>query len=198
MPSFLVPNPDLQMRTGCFLKILLLLAVIVGAWEYWSWVEKTKARVVEIRTLLAEVNQMLSERQKTWSEIEQATSEVRALRKREDLAIMRRDQLGAQLRRITGDIKYLSLSMQEAVEKVRKAAIGTQVEELKLEGRESLKNARILKITDNSVTFLHEDGVANIQIETDKLPSEWLQRYDLGSASMRKRLKQLEGRVSAK
>jgi SUMO ligase MMS21 Smc5/6 complex component len=186
------------MRTGCFLKILLLLAVIVGAWEYWSWVEKTKARVVEIRTLLAEVTQMLSERQKTWSEIEQATSEVRALRKREDLAIMRRDQLGAQLRRITGDIKYLSLSMQEAVEKVRKAAIGTQVEELKLEGRESLKNARILKITDNSVTFLHEDGVANIQIETDKLPSEWLQRYDLGSASMRKRLKQLEGRVSAK
>lgn len=193
-----MPNPDLQMRTGCFLKILLLLAVIVGAWEYWSWVEKTKARVVEIRTLLAEVTQMLSERQKTWSEIEQATSEVRALRKREDLAIMRRDQLGAQLRRITGDIKYLSLSMQEAVEKVRKAAIGTQVEELKLEGRESLKNARILKITDNSVTFLHEDGVANIQIETDKLPSEWLQRYDLGSASMRKRLKQLEGRVSAK
>jgi len=186
------------MRSGCFLKILLLLVVIVGAWEYWSWIEKTKARVAEIRILSAEVTQRLSERQKTWSEIEQATSEVLALRKREEAANKQRDQLGAQERRLTGDINYLALSMHEAVEKVRKAAIDTKVEELKLEGSESLKNARILKVTDNSITFLHEDGVANIQIETDKLPSDWLQRYDLGSGSVRNGLKRLEGRVSEK
>ena len=180
------------MRSGCFFKGLLFLLILVGAWEGWSWLEAKQRRLTEIRTQQSTATEALEKLTEQWAAIERAQTELKALRKRKNEANQASDKISETERRLTGEIKYLALSMREAVTKIRKAAIDTRVNELKLEGRPSLTNARILKITDDSITFLHEDGVANLKLESDQLPETLTRRFDIGPKGITASLERLE------
>ena len=184
------------MRSGCFFKGLLFFLVLVGAWEGWSWLEAKKSRLTGVRAQSVTTTETLEKLQKEWKTIEQAQTELKALRKREDKATQTRDRISEQQRRLTGEIKYLALSMQETVGKVRKAAIDTKVAELKIEGQATLTNARILKITDDSITFLHEDGVANLQLKAAELQPEFIAKFDIGPNSIHAKLNRLLDGIS--
>jgi len=180
------------MRSGCFFKGLLFLLVLIGAWEGWSWLETKQRRLTEIRTQQSKATEALEKLTEQWAAIERAQTELKALRERENEANQASDKISETERRLTGEIKYLALSMREAVTKVRKAAIDTKVAELKIEGQATLTTARILKITDDSITFLHEDGVANLRVQTKDLPSQFTEMYDLGPSGLARRLQLLE------
>ena len=94
-------------------------------------------------------------------------------------------------------VSDLAESLMATVEKVRASALGSIIPDLKLEGRPSLHNAKIFKITDDSISFLHEDGVANLRATTDELPPELVKKYDLGANSLRNRLQTLREMLSA-
>lgn len=179
------------MRSGCLLKGLLLLLAIVGVWEACTWFEAKRRRLAEVKAQTVSISGTLADLEKKWKTIKQAQTDLKALRQREDEAHNAQDRISEQRRRLTAEIKYLALSMREAVTKVRKAAIDTRVAELKLEGRASLSNARILKITDDSITFLHEDGVANLKLESEQLPESLTQRFDIGPEGITARLERL-------
>lgn len=180
------------MRSGCFFKGLLFLLVLIGAWEGWSWLETKKSRLAEIRAQGTKISETMASMQKKWKAIELAQTDLKVLRQHEGRVQKERDKISEQQRRLTGEIKYLALSMREAVTKVRTAAVDTKVEELKLMGRASLTNARILKITDDSITFLHEDGVANLKLESAELPEPLAKKFDIGPSGLSTRLERLD------
>jgi hypothetical protein len=181
-----------EFRLGsCLLKALLLIACVLGGYEYYRRVELLKVGIAEKKNLAQEKKDAASALKSVWEELETVQGQIKDLLKREEAELRQRDQIDPLERKLSGEIKYLAPSMLNAVGKARAAAVGTVVQELRLPGRPVLKNAKILKIEDNSITFLHEDGVANLRLQADDLPAEMIQQFDMGSNGLAKQLRRL-------
>lgn len=186
----------LEFRLGSLLlKLVVLLALGLGGYEYFSRLETLKAEIAEKRNLAQATMEAIEIRKAQWQELESAKKQIEELLAREAAALQQRDTIDKTERRLTGQIKFLAASMLSAVEKVRTAAVGTTLKELRLPGRSALLNAKIMKIEDNSITFLHEDGVANLKLQMDELPADLVAKYDMGSHSLAKRLQRLEKEI---
>lgn len=181
-----------EFRFHTLLKAMLALACVLGGCEYLSRLNKLKAELAEVKDLAGQAREAAEQREKEWSEIKRAKDKLDELAKRESELLKHQDLLDQKERRLTGEIKYLSASMTTAVENARTAAVGSLIPELRLHGRSTLRNAKILKITNDSITFLHEDGVANLSVTAEELPADLVQKDDLGPNSIFKGLQRLE------
>lgn len=175
---------------------MLLLSCVIGGCDYLAKLDKLKADLAELKSQADTARETADLRRQEWTEIKTAKDKLDQLEARMTEVIRQRDLLDAKTRKLTGEIKYMADSMAAAVEKVRSAAIGTVIPELRLPGRSALHNAKIFKINDNSISFLHEDGVANLQAKTDELPMEFVQKYDLGPKSIHGGLQHLVEELS--
>ena len=173
-----------EFRFITFLKALLLLACIIGGCDHLAKLDKLKAELAELKSQADTTRETADLRRQEWTEIKTAKDKLDQLEARMTEVIRKRDLLDTKERKLTGEIKYMADSMAAAVENTRTFAIGTVIPELRLPGRSALHNAKIFKINDDSVSFLHEDGVANLQAKTDELPMEFVQKYDLGPKSI--------------
>lgn len=180
-----------EFRFSSFLKALLLLACIIGGCDQLAKLDKLKAELAELKSLADIARETAELRRKEWTEIKAAKDKVDQLEARMTEVIRQRDLLDIKERKLTGEIKYMADSMAAAVEITRTFAIGTVIPELRLPGRSALYNAKIFKINDDSISFLHEDGVANLQAKTDELPVEFVRKYDLGPKSIHRGLQNL-------
>ena len=183
-------------RFSSILKALLLLAFVLGGYKYLSTLDKLKAELAELKSKADTARETAELRRQEWTEIKTAKDKLDQLESRMAEVIRQRDVLDTQERKLTGEIKYMADSMTKVVGKNRSVAIGTDIPELRLAGRASLHNAKILKITDDSISFLHEDGVASLHVKTDDLPIEFVQKYDLGPKSIHKALQLLKDELS--
>ena len=186
-----------EFRFITFFKALLLLVCVLGGCDYLSKLDKLKTDLAELKTQAAAARETVEMRRQEWSELKAAKDKLDQLVQHEAELIKKRDLLDTQERRLTGEIRYLTDSMAAVVEKARSSAIGTVIPELKLPGRPTLHNAKIFKISDDSISFLHEDGVANLNVKTDELPPEFVQRYDIGTKSISQGLRKLLKDLSA-
>lgn len=182
----------LEFRLSTFLKAIVMLALILGGCEYLSKTDKLKVQLAELQSLAISNRETADVRTQEWNKLKNARDKSDQASKSESLAMKKSDALGQRERKLEGEIKYLAASMTTTVEKVRTAAIGIMIKELKLPDGGTLKNAKILKIEDSSISFLHEDGVANLKVKTEELPKEFVEQYDLGLNSLTKRLQRLD------
>lgn len=185
-----------EFRFFSLLKALLVLACVLGGCEYLSKLDKLKAELAEVKSQANTARETAELRRLEWTEIKTAKDKLDQLAAHMAEIIRQRDLLDTQERKLTGEIRYMADSMTAAVEKVRSAAIGTEIPELRLAGRPALHNSKILRITDDSISFLHEDGVAGLHVKTDDLPMEFVQKYDLGTKSIHKGLQRLKDELS--
>ncbi|WP_395733210.1 hypothetical protein [Prosthecobacter sp.] len=185
-----------EFRFSSFLKALLFLACIIGGCDYLAKFDKLKAELAELKSQADTARETVDLRRQEWTEIKTAKDKLDQLEARMTEVLRQRDLLDTKERKLTGEIKYMADSMAAAVENTRKSAIGTVIPELRLSGRSALHNAKIFKINDDSVSFLHEDGVANLQAKTDDLPTELVQKYDLGPKSIHGGLQHLMNELS--
>ena len=182
-----------EFRFSTFLKFLLLFAAVLGGCEYLSRTDQLKARLAEAQSLATPAKETAEARRQEWAQLKSARDKLDDVMKREQAALRQRDLLDQQQRRLEGEIKYLAGSMTAIVAKVRSAAIGSEIKELKLPDGGSLQNTKILKIDDGSISFLHADGVANLRVKAEELPRELVEQYDLGPNGLAARLRRLEG-----
>jgi|UniRef100_UPI003784C025 small-conductance mechanosensitive channel len=181
-----------EFRLGSFLlKALLLVSCALGGYEYYSRVEQMKIEIADKKNTAQEKKDAVSSLKSLWQELETAQSQIKVLQKREEAELKQRDQIDQLERKLSGEIKYLALSMHDTVEKARAAAVGTMARELSLSGRPALQNAKILKIEDIAITFMHDDGVANLRLQVDELPPEMIQKFDMGLSGLAKQLRRL-------
>ena len=185
-----------EFRFSSFLKALLLLACIIGGGGYLVKLDKLKAELAELKSLADTARETADLRHQEWTEIKTAKDKLDQLESRMTEVNRQRDLLDTKERKLTGELKYMAASMAVAVENTRKFAIGTVLPELRLPGRSALHNVKIFKINDDSVSLLHEDGVANLQAKTDELPLEIVQKYDLGPKSIHGGLQHLIDELS--
>jgi len=180
-----------EFHYSTFLKFLLLLAAVLGGCEYLSRTDKLNAQLGEAHSLVASAKEIAEARRLEWTQLKSARDKLDAALKRENAALQQREELDQKQRKLEGEIKYLAASMTDIVAKVRSAGINSVIEKVNLPEREGLKNARILKIDDVAISFLHEDGVANLNVKAEELPAEFINKYDLGSNGTAKRLQHL-------
>lgn len=185
-----------EFRFSSFLKAMLLLACVIGGCDYLVKLDKLKADLAELKSQADTARETADLRRQEWTEVKTAKDKLDQLEARMTEVIRQRDLLDAKARKLTGEIKYMADSMAAAVENTRTSAIGTVIPELRLPGRTALHNAKILKINDDSISFLHEDGVANLQAKTDELPMDFVQKYDLGPKSIHGGLQHLVEELS--
>ena len=186
-----------EFRFITFVKALLLLACVLGGCDYLSTLDKLKSDLVELKAQAAAARETAELRRQEWSELKTAKDKLDHLVQHEAELIKKRDLLDTRERRLTGEIRYLTDSMAAVLEKTRSSAIGTVIPELRLPGRPTLHSAKIFKISEDSISFLHEDGVANLNVKTDELPVDFIQRYDLGQKSIIKGLQRLMSELTA-
>ncbi len=185
----------MEFRFSTVIKALLMFACILGGCEYLSQLDKLKAELAELKAQAGPLRETKDLRRQEWSELKAAKDKQDQLMRHEAELLKKRDLLDTQERKLTGQIKYLAASMTAAVEKARSMAIGTVFPELNLPGHPTLHNAKIFKINDDSISFLHEDGAANLHIKAEELPVELVQKYDLGLKSIHKALQRLRAEL---
>lgn len=181
----------IEFRFSTFLKFLLVVAAIIGGCDYLSRTDRLSARLSELKSQSLQIRQAVDERKQEWHGLQIASDKVKSILHREQELQKQQDALGQKQRSLEGQIYYLSAAMDEAVKQVRSQAIGTLLPELRIPDREFLRNTRILKIDDNSITFLHQDGVANLHLESSSLPQDMVVKYDLGESGISRHLHQL-------
>ncbi len=174
------------------IKPLLLLVLVLGGCEYLSRIDKLKLQVVDLQTVAAQTKETAGLRMQELTQLKSAKDKFDEADKRKKSALLERDALNQKQRKLESEIKYLAASMVETVDKVRATAKGSVIAELKLPERESLHDARILKIDEGSISFLHQDGVANLRLKTEELPIELVKKFDMGPNGIGKRLQRLE------
>ncbi len=184
-----------EFRFFTLLKALLMFACVIGGCEYLSKLDKLKADLAELKSQADAARETADLRRQEWAEIKAAKDKLDQLSARMAEVNRQRDLLDTQERKLTSEIKYMADSMTAAVENTRASAIGNVIPELRLEGRPALHNAKIFKITDDSISFLHEDGVANLHVKSDELPREFVEKYDLGPKSIHLGLQHLIGEL---
>ncbi len=169
----------------------------MGGCEYLSRTDKLNAQLGEAHSLVATAKEIAEARRLEWTQLKSAREKLDAALKRVNAALQQREELDQKQRKLEGEIKYLATSMSNMVAQIRLAAIGSVIKELRLPERSLLLNAKVLKIGDDSISFLHEDGVANLRVRTDQLPKDLIQKYDLDPNSTSKQLRHLEGELGS-
>jgi hypothetical protein len=99
-------------------------------------------------------------------------------------------------RSVEGELKYWIGAMPGIRQKVWQAAAGAKLGDLVLQSGKTLKNAEIRKVEEQSISFIHSEGIGTIAL--DELPKELIARFDLGDASMGRQFAQFQESLAEK
>lgn len=168
-----------------FWKLSIFLTVVGSAYSSIQYYRNLTAAKEGVATLIQQLEQQQAynqERKAEWENITSLSEKREQLAKQSELLKKKKDDLEQQFRRKEGEFKYLAKSIGAAVETVRTASIGEVFPEIRLTDGRVLKNARIRKINDIQVSFIHTDGTGTLAQEL--LPAALLRKLDLGNDSL--------------
>jgi hypothetical protein len=162
-----------------WLPILIMLLAVGGMFWYRYLVQVDE---VNERESLEKIRLTRNARKDSWQAVEPASAKLRDANAR--LAKSAHDMEGAEKkqRQVESDLRYLTNSMPEAVEKVRAAGVGTPYPEIMLNDSTKLTDAQIKKFDESGISFLHSGGFQVVPVE--KLPPALLEQFDLGPNSL--------------
>lgn len=188
------------MDNGKIWAPILVLGLILGGvfvFSYFEKVDKANANFHYAKLFLEQSNESLTTRQqiieargRVSSQNEAMLQKLKLAQAKLQAAEKKQSDADTKQRLIEGDLKYLVKSMPSTVQKVRDGAMGKEYPELKLLNGKVLKGAKMRKVEDLSISFIHSEGIGSIPAED--LPTEMLAQFDVGDNSIVKRLNKLE------
>lgn len=93
-------------------------------------------------------------------------------------------------RSVEGDLKYWIGAMPAIRQKVWQAAASSKLGDVTLQSGKILINAEIRKVEDDSISFIHSEGIGSITLES--LPKDLIARFDLGGSSLVRQFAQFQ------
>ncbi|MEZ5386173.1 MAG: hypothetical protein R3F13_11725 [Prosthecobacter sp.] len=184
------------MDDGKFWPALIVLALAVGgifAFRYFEMYDKANAAAINARSAINLATEALNFRRDMWGRVGTLIQEIAEANDRAQKAQAEAD---TKERMVSSDLTYLSKAMKEKVEAVRLEATKSEIAAVALRNGKTLRNAKIKKIDDESATFLHSEGV--ITVAVSDLPSELVEKFDLGAESIVRQLERLERDLGSK
>lgn len=168
-----------------FVKILLFLAAVGGAFygaDCYSKIENAKSELADLRPAIIQAKESLAYSKDAWEKFaaikikaDQAAATTAALKQQQESG---ENKLKAALEQFTA----LATATNEAVNKVRTSEAGLASPEIKLTDGRILKNAKVRKVEETQVSFMHSEGIGSVPVA--QLPASLLEQLDLGNSSL--------------
>jgi chromosome segregation ATPase len=164
--------------------ILLLLLAVGGmfAYRHLAQVDEGNAKVLNARESLASVRVSLKARKESLGKVDAAAGRLGDAKARLAKSANDMEEAEKKQRQVESDLRYLTNSMPEAVEKVRAAGLGTRYPEVVLNDSKKLTDAQIKKFDESGISFLHSGGFQVVPVEN--LPPALVEQFDLGPNSL--------------
>lgn len=162
--------------------VTLVLVSLIISFSYYihyqGTVDDATLALQQSQSKLTSMKDLLTLRKKAWSEKERILNKIKAEADKNTALLETQETLDQRFHKAESDFKYALDSMQEAVERTRNNAPGTELGELKLANGKTLFNVKIRKVEESGISFIHADGVGTIP--TDQVPDNLKEQYDLG------------------
>lgn len=184
------------MSLSTFWKLSIYLTIIGSAysgWQYYSNVQKARVDVAQLTDQLNQSREFLQYQKQSWDKIEAARARLAEATAKKSALLQKKEELEVKSRSLEGEFKYLVKSTAEAVEKARVGGVNLTYPEVKLTDGKILKDAKIRKVEDRQISFIHTDGIGSIPY--DLLPDELRTKFDMGNSSLAVELATLENNI---
>ncbi len=168
-----------------FVKILLFLAAVGGAFygaDCYRKIENAKSELTDLRPAVSQTKEALAYSKDAWEKYEalkikadQAAATTAALKQQRESG---ENKLKAALEQFTA----LATATNEAVNKVRTGEASLAFPEIKLTDGRILKDAKVRKVEETQVSFMHSEGIGSVPVA--QLPASVLEQLDLGNSSL--------------
>ncbi len=168
-----------------FLKIILLLAAIGGAFygaDCYHKIDQAKSELLQLKPELSQTQEFLSFSRNAWEKYE-------ALKIKADQAAAKTSSLKQQkengekkLKAALEEFTVLAAAMNDSVNKVRTNDARLAFPEIKLADGRVLKDAKVRKVEETQVSFMHSAGIGSAPVA--QLPPLLLEQLDLGTTSL--------------
>lgn len=168
-----------------FVKILLFLAAVGGAFygaDCYHKIDKAKTELEELRPELSQTKESLAYSKDAWEKY--AALKIKADQAAATTAALKQQQeTGEQnLKTALSEFTVMAASMNDAANKVRTNEAGLTFPEIKLADGRILTNAKVRKIEETQVSFMHSAGMGTVP--ASQLPPALLEQFDLGASSL--------------
>lgn len=168
-----------------FIKIILFLAAVGGAFygaDCYHKIEKAKAELVQLRPEFSQTQESLAYSKDAWIKYE--ALKIKADQAAAATASLKQQQESGEknLKTALEEFTVLAASMNDAANKVRTNEAILTFPEIKLTDGRILTDAKVRKIEETQVSFMHSAGMGTVP--TSQLPPSLLEQFDLGSSSL--------------
>ncbi len=158
--------------------LVSIVAAIVSGMQYFQGVDDANRSLQDIKDKLTQMRESVKHIKGEWERVEGNINRAQAAQAKSTPFATKRDELQSKYRGLEGDFKYLVKSMRTIVDKARVDGVGASYPEIKLSNGKILKDAKIRKIEESQITFIHADGSGVVTF--DLLPDEISGKFDLG------------------
>ncbi len=181
------------MEDGRFWPPIIIIALAVAGlfgFRYLEQVDAANNALVDTQLALRQAKESLEGRKELGAVVDVAAQKLVLAKQKQKDAEQAQIEADKKQRLVEGDLRYTIKSMNEAVEKIRADAVGCEITEVVLLNGTVFKNAKIRKVDDNSISFLHSIGISSVPVE--QIPLEFVEKFDMGPRSIVAQLEQLE------
>ena len=175
---------------GFWAPLIILILAVAGmfGFRYLEQLDAATAALVDTKLVLKQTQESLAGRKEMWAIVDAAAQKLAKAR-------LVQDEADKKQRLVEGDLRYTVKSFKAAVDKVRTDALGCEIPEIALLNGTFFKAAKIRKMDNTSMTFLHSNGISTVQI--DQLPQDLVEKFDMGARSLVNQLDQLEASMDS-
>lgn len=184
-----------EVKNWTFYLCTAILGVLGFGAYYFHSEDTANTRLEETKSKLIALSDTMVRRKEWWDKIE-------VIQKKTALNVGLADRLAADLTKLTTpkedilnkqrklevEFNYIVKSMRETVDRIRQKAIGSEFPEIILTNGKILRNAKLRKIEDDSLSFVHSDGIGKTNLEL--LPANIIEMFDLGPNGLALNLEQ--------
>lgn len=168
-----------------FVKLILFLAAVGGAFygaDCWHKIDRAKTELQELRPELSQTLESLAYSKDAWVKYE--ALKIKADQAAATTASLKQQQESGEknLKTALAEFTVLAASMNDAATKVRTSGASLTIPEIKLTDGRILKDAKVRKIEETQVSFMHSAGMGNVPVA--QLPPSLLEQLDLGANSL--------------
>jgi hypothetical protein len=168
-----------------FVKIILFLAAVGGAFygaDCYHKIEKTKTELLQLRAEFPQTQESLAYGKDEWIKYE--ALKIKADQAAATTAVLKqqKENGGENLKVALEEFTILAAAINDAANKVRTNAASLTFPEIKLTDGRILKDAKVRKIEETQVSFMHSAGMGNVP--TSQLPPSLQEQFDLGTSSL--------------
>ncbi len=158
--------------------LVSLIAAVVSGMQYFQGVDDANRSLQETKGKLTQMRESVKHIKGEWERIEAFISRAQMAEARSAPFSAKKEEMQKRFRGFEGEFKYLVKSMRSLVDNARTIGVGSSYPEIKLHNGKVLKDAKILKIDDGQINFIHSDGVG--MVAYDLLPDDICEKFDLG------------------